>query len=106
LVTSDSSNQAIFDAWHRDSCERLCTTYTESGFPAFCVGQAQKWLNMAFKYAHVFGEECLPGFERLYGLGHVPLDRIMLEKLGAYGAPRLSKPWSRIRDYQEYMHFQ
>ena len=38
-------------------------TYDEHGFQ-FHGGQAQKWLNMAFKYVHVFGENRLPGFER------------------------------------------
>jgi hypothetical protein len=61
---------------------------------------------MAFKYVHVFGEERLPGFERLYRFGHVPMDRIMLARLRPYGAPRLSAAWSRIQDYAEYMHFQ
>ncbi len=106
LSASTVANQTMFDAWHRDACTQLCSLYAKAGFPTFCVGQAQKWLNMVFKYVHVFGEQRLPGFERLYGFGHVPLDRIMLTQLRSYGAPRLSGPWSRIQDYAEYMHFQ
>ena len=64
----------MFDAWHRDACTQLCGLYANRAFPTFCVGQAQKWLNMAFKYLHVFGEERLPGFERLYPFGPVPVD--------------------------------
>ncbi len=107
LAGSESgSSQNAFDAWHRDACERLCATYAKHGFPQFGIGQAQKWLNMAFKYVHVFGEKHVPGFARLYAFGHVPLDNIMLDRLRQYGAPRLSGPWSRLRDYREYLDFQ
>ena len=106
LAASCADNQAMFDAWHHDACLRLCALYADSGFPSFSVGQAQKWLNMVFKYVHVFGEDRLPGYERLYGFGHVPLDNIMLSQLRRYGAPQLSGAWSRIRDYGEYMRFQ
>ena len=53
---------------------------------------------MAFKYVHVFGEGRLPGFQRLYALGHVPLDNIMLDQLQrrGYDPPLLSRPWSRL----------
>jgi hypothetical protein len=100
------TSQKKFDAWHRAACLGLCRQYAESGFPRFCIGQAQKWLNMVFKYVHVFGEDRLPGFVDLYHFGHVPLDRIMLAQLRPYGPPRLSGAWSRIQDYAEYMRFQ
>lgn len=106
LAASARANQAAFDAWHRDACLRLCRLYACSGFPTFCVGQAQKWVNMAFKYVHVFGENRLPGFQRSYAFGHVPVDRIMLDQLRPYGVPRLRTAWSRIQDYAEYMRFQ
>lgn len=105
-ANANSLNQDAFDAWHRDGCHRLCTTYAEHGFPSFAIGQAQKWFNMAFKYVHVFGEEHLPGFASLYEFGHVPLDNIILLQLARYGAPPLSSPWSRLRDYKEYLDFQ
>jgi hypothetical protein len=101
-----AESQGTFDAWHRNACDVLCATYAEAGFPSFTVGQAQKWLNMAFKYVHVFGEEHLPGFGGLYAFGHVPLDNIMLRQLARYGAPRLPGPWSRLRDYKDYFGFQ
>src|SRR5262249_50163145 len=59
LAASSVANQKMFDAWHRNACLRLCALYAESGFPTFCVGQAQKWFNMALKYVYVFGEDRL-----------------------------------------------
>jgi hypothetical protein len=101
----DSLDQDGFDVWHRTTCEELCLVYAEQQF-VFSVGQAQKWINMAFKYVFVFGEEYIPGFVALYGFGHVPLDIIMLNKFAAIGAPRLSSAWSRLHNYGEYMEFQ
>lgn len=106
LAASSLTDQAGFDAWHQDTCLRLGASYAEDGFPAFGVGQAQKWLNMAFKYAHVFGEERLPGFARHYRFGHVPLDNIILDRIRALGAPQLSAAWSRLRDYSKYLGLQ
>ena len=97
--------QEAFDAWHCESCKQLEGVYAEYGYK-FYVGQAQKWINMAFKYVHVFGEGQLPGFKRLYAYGHVPLDNIMIIQLRNYEAPVLSKPWSRLCNYSEYMDFQ
>lgn len=100
------ASQSSFDAWHEATCEQLCAVYAAHGFSSFCIGQAQKWVNMAFKYVHVFGEQHLPGYGRLYMFGHVPLDNVILEKLCSYGAPRLSAAWSRVRRYDEYMGLQ
>ena len=103
---STDPNGDTFDARHRDLCEQLCALYGRYGFDSFAIGQAQKWLNMAFKYVYVFGEARIPGFTGLYRLGHVPLDNIMLDRLAPFGAPPLSCSWSRLRDYDEYLGFQ
>lgn len=99
-------NQCDFDVWHRNLCEGLCAIYAEGGFPSFTIGQAQKWLNMAFKYVHVFGEARLPGFRGLYTFGHAPLDNVILGQLARFGAPRFTTAWSRLRDYETYFQFQ
>jgi hypothetical protein len=99
-------NQEAFDSWHRQECEELCALYKGKGFDSFAIGQAQKWINMAFKYVFVYGEERLPGYVDLYGLGHVPLDNIMLKQLKRFQAPEISSAWSRLRDYGEYLAFQ
>jgi hypothetical protein len=64
--------QEQFDEWHRSACLELATIYNDGGCPSFFVGQAQKWLNMTFKYIYVLGDERIPGFGHLYDLCHVP----------------------------------
>jgi hypothetical protein len=98
-------DQDSFDKWHRKACAGLCKLYTDQNFK-FGIGQAQKWINMAFKYLFVFGEEKIPGYADLYKFGHVPLDNWMLEKFAAHEAQNLSSAWSRMRDYGEYFKFQ
>jgi hypothetical protein len=98
-------DQESFDKWHRKACAGLCKLYTDQNFK-FGIGQAQKWINMAFKYLFVFGEEKIPGYAELYKFGHVPLDNWMLEKFAAHEAQNLSSAWSRMRDYGEYFKFQ
>jgi hypothetical protein len=106
-LLNGSVDQESFDRWHRNTCGQLCLIYTRQCFK-FEIGQAQKWINMAFKYLYVFGEENIPGYADLYKFGHVPIDNIMLEKLAAYEPPSLSKSalWSRMRDYREYFLLQ
>ena len=103
---STDPNGDTFDALHRHLSEQLCTLYGRCGFNSFAIGQAQKWLNMAFKYVYVFGEARIPGFAGLYRLGHVPLDNIILDRLAEFEAPALACSWSRLRDYDEYLGFQ
>ena len=99
-------DQAAFDKRHRSACTKLCATYSEAGFAEFRVGQAQKWLNMALKYALTFGEDRLSGYAHLFSLAHIPLDNIILDKLRRYGVPQLTTPWSRIGEYEVYMGIQ
>jgi hypothetical protein len=70
------------------------------------LDKGQKWINMALKYVYVFGEERIPGFRHLYRFCHIPIDNVMLEKLGKWHAPKLSKNWSRADDYDEYFRLQ
>lgn len=103
---SADPNGDTFDALHRDLSEQLCALYGRCGYDSFAIGQAQKWLNMAFKYVYVFGEARIPGFAGLYRLGHVPLDNIMLDRLGQFGAPPLPRPWSQLSSYDKYLEYQ
>lgn len=107
MITSmrgmNAATQKDFDEWHRGTCERLAAIYREYGYTSFHVGHAQKWLNMAFKYIYVLGEQRLPGFRHLYDLCHVPLDRILLDALMRYDFPPLPCPWSKLDDYDIYL---
>jgi hypothetical protein len=94
--------QEKFDDWHRASCAELKAIYKKRGYGSFYVGQAQKWLNMTFKYLYMMGEQRLPGFSHLYDFCHVPLDQILIDALRKYGF-RPIKSWSRLNDYEVYL---
>lgn len=100
------SSQAEFDDWHRKKCTSLTTVFQSYPRPVLHIGQAQKWLNMAFKYVYTFGEGRLPGFARLYPYCHVPLDNVVLDRLKELDAPVPDRPWSRWNDYSLYLELQ
>lgn len=104
--TKSVVSQNEFDSWHRILVIEMCDYYRDHGFPAFSVGQAQKWINMTLKYAITFGDEYIPEISRFFGLCHVPIDNIILQELAALGAPRVSARWSRLVDYSEYFSLQ
>ncbi len=99
-------DQDSFDAWHKTVCAGLVSRFRASGFDHVHVGQAQKWLNMALKYAFIFGESSLPGYSKFFGLCHVPIDNIILKSKPFAEAPAFSSAWSRIDDYGQYLKFQ
>jgi hypothetical protein len=99
------TQQTIFDSWHQSTCKKLIAIYQPYHFH-FYVGQAQKWINMTFKYIFTLGESRLPGYRALYPFCHVPLDNILIAALTKYGFPGLSSAWSRIDDYGVYLKYQ
>ena len=100
-------DQESFDAWHYEVCRALVDTFERHGYGQLCIGQAQKWINTAFKYLYSLGEQRAPGFGRVYPFCHLPLDAPLVERLSAdYGLPPLSSPWSRLTDYDEYLTYQ
>jgi hypothetical protein len=99
-------SQIAFDDWHYDKCMRLKGIFGQFPEPALHIGQAQKWLNMTFKYAYTFGEYRLPGFAQLYPYCHVPLDSLLLDQIRKRGAQIPDISWSRLDDYDEYLKLQ
>ena len=106
LRGSNLATVGEFDLWHEATCQALIAIYAEGMYSTFTVGHAQKWVNMILKYVFIFGEERVPGYSSLYPLAHIPLDNIILKRLSAYGAPKPSVAWSRLRSYAEYRAFQ
>ncbi len=101
-------NQDEFDSWHEKTCRDIIDYYKQKGYKEFYIGQAQKWINMTFKYIYSYGENNLEGYIHIYRFCHVPIDNILLEKidskLNSYN--RFDSPWSRIKDYSIYLEFQ
>ena len=98
-----------FDAWHRASCQRICSHYANGGYHTFRTGQAQKWVNMTFKYAlglAVLGMLDIKHIEALRLVAHVPLDNYILSAFASFDPPSLPRAWSRIADYSRYLEFQ
>lgn len=106
LEDSKPKTQEEFDRWHKQTCLKLKDIYANNDFEEFSIGQAQKWVNMTFKYIFCIGENRLEGYSDVYKYCHVPIDNIILEKVIKLGVPRFGCPWSRLNDYDKYITFQ
>lgn len=95
--------QEDFDRWHKSICYGLKNIFSKYEYLDFYVGQAQKWVNMSLKYIFVHDETRLDGFNSIYEYCHIPIDNIILSKLGY---SKFSTAWSRINDYDVYLDFQ
>jgi len=101
--------QGSFDAWHRRACVELVDHFCEHGYPIFYIGQAQKWLNMAVKYALMLQPLSMLSVshaDSLRQVAHIPIDNFILEALKPMGVSPLSCAWSRIADYEQYSDYQ
>jgi len=81
---------------HKIACEDLIRSFENQ---LFTVGQAQKWINMTFKYLHLLDYEKVNG---VYEYCHIPIDSYMLNATNYH----MSKPWSKLDDYEEYLNYQ
>ena len=98
-----------FDEWHHDLCDKLINYYKENNYKEFHIGQAQKWINMTFKYIFAYGNKYISGYDFLYQYCHVPIDNILINKLNEKkecNPPILETSWSRIKDYETYLEYQ
>ena len=50
FLNSNIKNQKEFDEMHYQACKKLIAIFEHQ---LFTVGQAQKWINMTFKYLHL-----------------------------------------------------
>lgn len=98
--------QIAFDRWHQQICTNLIQVFKQYGWDEFYVGQAQKWVNMAFKYIYTFGETRLSGYQPVYAFCHIPIDNIILKQVKPYGFQGITNRWSRINSYEQYFQYQ
>ena len=108
VPTNATELAAAFDQWHRDSCDRLICYYTDLLVPfPFSYGQAQKWINMTFKYYWFFGEEDVSWLHPWFPVAHVPVDDFILRAVANEGvAERPRRTWSSWNDREGYQAFQ
>ena len=92
-----NKKQEAFDAWHTDVCNGIIARFP---YGELYYGQAQKWINMTFKYLCVIDE----GTHRkawYFPFLHIPMDNIIInlaveERL----IERPDVPWSRWMEAQ------
>ena len=95
-----------FDDWHKETCDLFLNMLLQKGYENATYGQAQKVINLAFKYLY-----CLDGAEtygEVFDLCHMPLDGFTLEwfyRQCKYGNPekkivkgKMDK-WSALAGY-------
>lgn len=106
LKTLNIKTQLDFDNWHHNQCTIIKTLYIENNYSLFYIGQAQKWINMTFKYIFSYGNKYLDGYDEIYQFCHVPLDNILIDELKKFYPPKLKTSWSRINNYETYIEYQ
>lgn len=103
-IVKELKDAEYFDAKHKDCCEQLlkCANDTQKLAKPFTYGQAQKWINMTFKYLWLMGY-C----EEIEKELHVPIDNIIIDKAKENGVnPPSSESWSNWNDYTIYENYQ
>lgn len=96
ILSAKINTQTEFDELHKVACYDLISAFR--GQP-FTVGQAQKWINMTFKYLHLLDYSKVLS---VYEYCHIPIDRYMLN-ITNY---TMGSTWSKLNDYQEYLDYQ
>lgn len=115
-VIKSKLNQSEFDKLHKAACISIRKVYL-SQKASFYIGQAQKWINMSFKYVYLLqlsdlldeSEPSVAILKQNYMYFHLPIDNIVLQNQTV--KCRYSKyigvtAWSRIDDYSKYIAFQ
>lgn len=102
IKSKDGINQDVFDNWHRDLCRKIIKNYSDKGIE-FHYGQAQKWVNMTFKYLSVIQ---IASTSVYFKYLHAPIDSIVIDIASDdFHLKRPDTRWSRM-DEQEYIDYQ
>lgn len=99
------TSQDKYDEWHEKLCDEIVVRYAKVCGDQFCIGQAQKWVNMTVKYLYLIDGGCV---KPITAFAHVPLDNYVFA--AAVDHLALSSnglvPWSKINDYSVYLNYQ
>ena len=99
------TSQEEYDEWHEKICEKIVARYEKVCGDQFCIGQAQKWVNMTVKYLYLIDSECVKLFA---DFAHMPLDNYVFaaarDHLGLFSDGLI--PWSKIKDNSVYLNYQ
>lgn len=108
MIKCNSTEQTTFDKLHEDACEALIEEFKKNEYEGFTIGQAQKWINMTFKYLNLLDYN---GIEKIYEFCHIPIDIYILEYMlekNIIEKENFKKAihWSKIKKYQDYFEIQ
>lgn len=95
LESRTIDSQIKFDEWHKSVSDKLKKIFKDQEFH---YGQAQKWINMSFKYLLLLNREMIQEIEPYC---HVPIDRYILKDLDD-----TIIEWSILDNYEEYLKLQ
>lgn len=101
LAKMKDIDSAAFDEWHSVVCRGIIERFT---IDTLCYGQAQKWINMTFKYLCVLDDDIKNAV--FFKFLHIPMDNIILDvAVDAHLIDRPVKRWSRWNE-AEYKQYQ
>lgn len=116
------NNDIAYDGWHQKLCGQITVFYKDNGYDLFTTGKAQKWVNMAIKYACLYDYEHQSQLLKYMRVFHVPIDRkianpvanqlhikppcYMKDDLDKFDADKKNYSWSKIDDYDDYLRCQ
>lgn len=94
-----------FNEWHKNLMQKLIESFQDQ---RLTLGQAQKWINMSFKYLYCFTAYNLHGIsKRQFEQCHTPIDNYVLNNAFKwYGIRPLPIAWSKLNDYDLYINYQ
>ena len=100
-------SQSEFNEWHKNVCNRIIQTYHKNSYE-ITYGQAQKWLNMLFKYLYAYSVE---NYDKLFSYElikvlHMPIDSKIIKELNEkFNIPKPKSSWSNLTQC-EYIEYQ
>jgi len=115
-VLKANLTQDEFDKLHGSACKAIKKVYYQNQ-TSFFIGQAQKWINMSFKYVYLLfladlldvPKTSIDILKHNYRHFHLPIDNIVLQHQTVrrlFSEHIGSAAWSRIDDYSKYLAFQ
>lgn len=119
---AEKIDQDSFDIFHKKECKKMIKVQQDGVFSddnSFTVGQAQKWINMTYKYLLLLGY-WNDKTEVIKKLLHAPVDNYIIQsasiqsKSGKSNAIRygldVKKPekeaWSKWKSYTKYLDYE
>ena len=102
LINDENINKETFNNRHNNICNKIIDVYKKNDITIH-YGQAQKWLNMSFKYLFCLQEG---DFKNIFHFLHIPIDKNIIA--AAYKIFNIEKPkraWSKL-DKEEYINYQ